>query len=187
MSPCNPSLLHPPPPDSHDLLSDSMSLCFIEFYTIGILQHILFPPVWHLSLSIIILGLTHVAVCILNPLFFVAEFYCMVITPTFFGFMLVRDTCFYPLTLNLSVPLCLKWVLQAAYCFVESCLLIQIDNLCLLTWGFRPFTFLKNLFGCIRSQLWQTGFLVAACGLFSCGMRTLSCGMHAESSSLTRD
>ena len=29
--------------------------------------------------------------------------------------------------------------------------------------------------------------LVAAGGLFSCGMRTLSCGMHVGSSSLTRD
>ena len=29
--------------------------------------------------------------------------------------------------------------------------------------------------------------LVAACGLLSCSMWTLSCGMHAGSSSLTRD
>ena len=36
-------------------------------------------------------------------------------------------------------------------------------------------------------QLWLAGSSVAACGLLSCGMRTLSCGMHVESSSLTRD
>ena len=30
-------------------------------------------------------------------------------------------------------------------------------------------------------------FLVVACGLLSCGMRTLSCGIHARSSSPTRD
>ena len=30
-------------------------------------------------------------------------------------------------------------------------------------------------------------FLVVACGLLGCGMQTLSCGMHAGSSSLTRD
>ena len=32
-----------------------------------------------------------------------------------------------------------------------------------------------------------TGSLVAAGGLLSCGMQTLSCGMHVGSSSLTRD
>ena len=50
--------------------------------------------------------------------------------------------------------------------------------------------FKKNfiyLFGCTRSQLQQADSLVAACGLLSCGMRTLSCGMHVGSISLTRD
>ena len=35
--------------------------------------------------------------------------------------------------------------------------------------------------------IWLHWVLVAARGLFSCGMRTLSCGMHVGSSSLTRD
>ena len=35
--------------------------------------------------------------------------------------------------------------------------------------------------------MWQVGSLVAARGLLCCGMRTLSCGMHMRSSSLTRD
>ena len=35
--------------------------------------------------------------------------------------------------------------------------------------------------------IWLCWVLVAAYGLFSCGMRTLSCGMHVGSSSLTRD
>ena len=43
------------------------------------------------------------------------------------------------------------------------------------------------LFGCTGSQLWQVGSLVVAPGLLSCGIRTLSCGMHVGSSSLTRD
>ena len=36
-------------------------------------------------------------------------------------------------------------------------------------------------------QLWLAGSLVAARWLLSCGMQTLSCGMHVGSSSLTRD
>ena len=43
------------------------------------------------------------------------------------------------------------------------------------------------LFGCTGSSLQQVGSLVAARQLFSCGMQTLSCGMHVGSSSLTRD
>ena len=34
---------------------------------------------------------------------------------------------------------------------------------------------------------WLHRVLVAACGIFSCGMQNLSCGMHAGSNSLTRD
>ena len=34
---------------------------------------------------------------------------------------------------------------------------------------------------------WLRRVSVAACGLLSCSMRTLSCSMHAGSSSLTRD
>ena len=42
-------------------------------------------------------------------------------------------------------------------------------------------SFLKNyLFRLLR-------VLVAECGIFSCGMQTLSCSTHAGSSSLTRD
>ena len=37
------------------------------------------------------------------------------------------------------------------------------------------------------SSLQHAGSLVEACGLLSCGMRTLSCGMHVGSSSLIRD
>ena len=35
--------------------------------------------------------------------------------------------------------------------------------------------------------IWLCLVLIAAGGLLSCGMRTLSCGMHVGSSSLTRD
>ena len=35
--------------------------------------------------------------------------------------------------------------------------------------------------------IWLPRVLVAAGGLLSCGMRTLTCGMHVGSSSLTRD
>ena len=42
-------------------------------------------------------------------------------------------------------------------------------------------------FGCPGSELQHEDFLVAACGLLSCGMWTLSCGMHVGSSSLTKD
>ena len=43
------------------------------------------------------------------------------------------------------------------------------------------------LFGCVGSQLWKAGSLVAACRLVSCGMWTLSCSMHVGSSSWIRD
>ena len=46
---------------------------------------------------------------------------------------------------------------------------------------FLVFLFLKYLF------IWLRRVLVAAGGLLSCGMRTLSCSMHVESTSLTRD
>ena len=36
-------------------------------------------------------------------------------------------------------------------------------------------------------QLWHTGSLVEARGIFSCSMQTLSCGTHAGSSSPNRD
>ena len=44
-------------------------------------------------------------------------------------------------------------------------------------------------FGCTGSSLQHENkdLLVAACRLLSCSMRTLSCGMHVGSSSLTRD
>ena len=35
--------------------------------------------------------------------------------------------------------------------------------------------------------IWLCRVLVVACGLLSCGMRTLTCGMPVGSSSLTRD
>ncbi|KAM9083162.1 regulator of G-protein signaling 3 isoform 2-T5 [Megaptera novaeangliae] len=39
----------------------------------------------------------------------------------------------------------------------------------------------------ISTQLWHTGSSLQHTDLFSCGMRTLGCGMHAGSSSPTRD
>ena len=40
---------------------------------------------------------------------------------------------------------------------------------------------LKKLFlvGCVRSLLWHAGasIFIVACGIFSCSMQTLSCGM----------
>ena len=37
------------------------------------------------------------------------------------------------------------------------------------------------------AYLWHVGCLFVVCRLLSCGMQTLSCGMHVGSSSLTRD
>ena len=54
-------------------------------------------------------------------------------------------------------------------CTVHSCFLFNLD-IYLFIW----------LAGCAKS-------LVAAGELLSCGMRTLSCGMHVGSSSLARD
>ena len=66
---------------------------------------------------------------------------------------------------------------------------------CLL-WGFLP-PFLPSSFppslppspglSCGTRDLHCCMFLVVACGLLSCCMRTLSCGMHVGSSSSTRD
>ena len=53
--------------------------------------------------------------------------------------------------------------------------------------GVFIFFLFSYLVSCTRLQLQQAGSLVAARGLLSCGMRTLSCGMHVGSSSLTRD
>ena len=43
-----------------------------------------------------------------------------------------------------------------------------------------------NVYVCMY-LFWLRWVLVAACGIFSCGMRTLSCSMHVGSSSPTRN
>ena len=67
---------------------------------------------------------------------------------------------------------------------------MRLRHLLSISYMWLCYSFYKNiyLFVCLFIYLfWLCQVLVAACGIFSCGMRTLSCGMHAGSSSLTRD
>ena len=46
-------------------------------------------------------------------------------------------------------------------------------------YSFVKYLFIIYVFGCASSQLWHMGSLiiVAVCGIFSCGMRILNCGI----------
>ena len=89
-------------------------------------------------------------------------------------------TTLIPLAISVSIANVPGSVIQGAY-FIHWNMIWEFG----LVWQFgilsRLFKkfFLIYLFGCT--------VLVVAGGLLSCGMRTLSCGMHVGSSSLTRD
>ena len=66
-----------------------------------------------------------------------------------------------------------------SFFFFFFCLIIF--NIYLFIWLHRVLVVAGGL------QLRQVGSSVVACGLLSCGMRTLGCCMHVGSSSLSRD
>ena len=55
---------------------------------------------------------------------------------------------FHPLTFNLYISLGLKWVSYKQHIY-ESCFYIHSESLCLLVWGFNPFTFKEITDMCI--------------------------------------